>query len=169
VTRNRKISAAKSGLIATVAVAAAALAFSASAPDVRAQDNLNTISQNDADWVMAANNYSITRFSKLKQINAGNVSRLTPAWTFSLGVPHGEEGAPLVVDGTLYVMSAYPNKVFALDAATGDLKWTYLPNGRGVGREDRQGAMGRQDRRHQPRPDHHHGAPDRPRQNPHRQ
>lgn len=93
-----------------------------------AQDNLNTMSANEKDWVMAAKNYSNTRFSNLSQINTANVSKLQTAWTFSVGVDHGQEQAPLVVNGTMYLMGPYPNKVFALDATNGDLKWTYVPN-----------------------------------------
>ena len=56
-----------------------------------------------------------------------NVGKLQMAWQFSLGTNKGQEGAPLIVDNTLYVMGPYPNDVFALDATTGDLKWSYAP------------------------------------------
>jgi lanthanide-dependent methanol dehydrogenase len=91
-----------------------------------AQD-LQTSSQDDKQWVMAPKNYASTRFSGLDQINSGNVDRLHLAWTFELGQDRGQEAAPLIVDDTLYVVGPYPNKVFALDATTGDLKWTYTP------------------------------------------
>ena len=77
---------------------------------------------------MAPRDYASTRFSPLDQINAGNVGQLKLAWSFSLGVDRGQEAAPIVVDGTMYVVSPFPNKVFALDAATGQLKWTYIPS-----------------------------------------
>jgi PQQ-dependent dehydrogenase (methanol/ethanol family) len=98
----------------------------------RAQaDDLNALSQDDKQWVMAPKNYASTRYSGLDQINTGNVANLQVAWTFSLGADRGQEAAPLVVDGTMYVMGPYtppnPNQVFALDAATGDLKWSYTP------------------------------------------
>jgi PQQ-dependent dehydrogenase (methanol/ethanol family) len=48
-----------------------------------------------------------------------------------VGADRGQEGAPLVVDGTMYVAAPYwgvhPNQVFALDATSGDLKWSYAP------------------------------------------
>lgn len=69
-----------------------------------------------------------TRFSPLDQINQSNVGRLQAAWMFSVGTDHGQEAAPLVIDDTMYVESSYPNKVFALDATNGELKWTYIPN-----------------------------------------
>ncbi len=91
-------------------------------------DDLNALSQDDKNWVMAPKNYSSTRFSNLNQINTSNVGKLQVAWTFSTGAPRGQEEAPLVVNGRMYVMGPYPNKVFALDAATGELIWTYEPN-----------------------------------------
>jgi PQQ-dependent dehydrogenase (methanol/ethanol family) len=86
------------------------------------------MSQNDKDWVMAPKNYDSNRFSNLSQINTQTASKLAVAWTFSVGAAKGQEEAPLVIDGTMYLMASYPNKVFALDAVTGDLKWTYAPN-----------------------------------------
>ena len=46
-----------------------------------------------------------SRFSPLKQINAGNVDRLQRAWTFHTGKP-GSEGIPIVVGGVMYVTAA---------------------------------------------------------------
>jgi alcohol dehydrogenase (cytochrome c) len=92
------------------------------------QSDLISLSADDAQWVMPAKNYAATRYSGLSQINSGNVAQLRVAWTFSLGSDHGQEAAPLVVNGMMYVVGPYPNPVFALDAVTGDLKWKYTPN-----------------------------------------
>ncbi len=98
-----------------------------------AQDNnksgkdLASLTQDDTQWVMPAKNYASTRYSGLDQINSDNVSGLQLAWSFSNGVNRGQEAAPLVVDGTLYVVGPFPNNLFALDATTGELKWTYSP------------------------------------------
>ncbi len=81
----------------------------------------------DKQWVMPAKNYANTRFSGLKQITAANASQLRVAWSFSVGSNHGQEAAPIVVGDTKYVVGAYPNELFALDAVTGDLKWKYSP------------------------------------------
>jgi lanthanide-dependent methanol dehydrogenase len=93
--------------------------------------DLLSLSKNPNDWVMAPHDYANTRFSPLKQINTKNVGDLQVAWTFSVGADRGQEAAPLIVDGTMYVVGPYagphPNQVFALDAATGDLKWSYAP------------------------------------------
>jgi PQQ-dependent dehydrogenase (methanol/ethanol family) len=90
-------------------------------------DDLEALSRDDRQWVMPGKDYAQTRFSRLSQINAGNAARLSPAWAFSAGSNHGQEAAPLVVGDTLYVVGAYPNELFALDAVTGVLKWKYSP------------------------------------------
>ncbi|HLH48207.1 MAG TPA: PQQ-dependent dehydrogenase, methanol/ethanol family [Roseiarcus sp.] len=90
-------------------------------------DDLQKLSQDPKQWVMAAHDYANTRFSPLDQINTSNVGKLQVAWMFSVGTRRGQEAAPLIVDDTMYVVSSYPNKVFALDPVSGDLKWTYIP------------------------------------------
>jgi len=92
-----------------------------------AQGDLQSRMQDDKQWVVPAKNYASTRYSGLSQINANNVGQLKTAWTFSVGSNHGQEAAPIVIDGIMYVVGAYPNEVFALDATTGDLKWKYSP------------------------------------------
>jgi PQQ-dependent dehydrogenase (methanol/ethanol family) len=96
-----------------------------------AQDDLAKLSQDPKQWVMAAHDYANTRFSPLDQINTKNVGQLSLAWSFSVGADRGQEAAPLVVDGVMYVVAPYygvhPNEVFALDATTGELKWAYAP------------------------------------------
>jgi PQQ-dependent dehydrogenase (methanol/ethanol family) len=90
-------------------------------------DDLDAMSRDDKQWVMPSKNYAQTRFSGLTQINAGNASKLQVAWTFSVGSNHGQEAAPIMVGNTLYVVGAYPNELFALDAVSGELKWKYSP------------------------------------------
>ena len=91
-------------------------------------EDLGTMMRDDRQWVMPAKDYANTRYSSLAQINAGNANRLRVAWTFSVGSNHGQEAAPIVVGDTMYVVGAYPNEVFALNATTGDLKWKYSPH-----------------------------------------
>jgi glucose dehydrogenase len=82
----------------------------------------------DGQWLMAAKNYASTRFSGLDQINASNVGNLKVAWTFSTGVNRGQEAAPLIVGDTMYVVTPYPNILYALDLkASGATKWKYEP------------------------------------------
>jgi len=54
---------------------------------------------NEKNWAMQAGDMSNQRYSRLKQINKGNVDKLRVAWTFSTGVLRGHEGSQLVVDG----------------------------------------------------------------------
>jgi PQQ-dependent dehydrogenase (methanol/ethanol family) len=80
-------------------------------------------------WVMPGKNYAGTRFSKLDEINAGNIQNLGVAWTFSTGVLHGHEAAPLVVGDTMYVVTPWPNILYALDLSNdGALKWAFKPH-----------------------------------------
>ncbi|HEX8500367.1 MAG TPA: methanol/ethanol family PQQ-dependent dehydrogenase [Pyrinomonadaceae bacterium] len=83
----------------------------------------------DGQWLMPAKNYASTRFSGLDQINADNVKALKVAWTFSTGVNRGHEAAPLVVGDTMYVVTPYPNILYALDLKNpGAAKWKYEPD-----------------------------------------
>lgn len=93
-----------------------------------AAQNLIELSKDDSQWVMPAKNYSSTRFSGLKQINTDNVDKLQLAWTFSTGINTGHEAAPLVIDKTLYVVTPWPNILYALNLKDGTLKWSYKPD-----------------------------------------
>lgn len=96
-----------------------------------AQPSLTELAADQKNWPMASRDYANTRYSSLDQINVQNASQLKLAWSFSVGVARGQEAAPLVIDGVMYVVAPYdgprPNQVFALDAATGELKWSYAP------------------------------------------
>jgi len=79
-----------------------------------------------ANWMTYGRTYSEQRFSPLNQINDQNVSQLGLAWYFDLDTHRGQEATPVVVDGGMYFTSAW-SKVFALDAASGALRWSYDP------------------------------------------
>ena len=88
------------------------------------------VEKNTADpknWAMQAGDMYNHRYSQLKQINTQNVGKLQVAWMFSTGVLRGHEGSPLVVGGTMYLHSPFPNKVFAIDLDTQKIKWRYEP------------------------------------------
>jgi quinohemoprotein ethanol dehydrogenase len=79
------------------------------------------------NWLTYGRTYDEHRFSPLQQINAGNVAALKPAWHFDLPVDaRAQESTPLVIDGVMYVTGAW-SRVFALDAATGALRWSFDP------------------------------------------
>jgi PQQ-dependent dehydrogenase (methanol/ethanol family) len=86
-------------------------------------------SDDSGDWIRAAKDYSSSRFAALDQITAGNVSQLGVRLTFSTGVVAGHEAAPLVVNGTMFVVTPWPNTLYALDLTRpgAPVKWAYEP------------------------------------------
>ena len=95
---------------------------------VQANEELLIRQNNPAEWVMQNGNFSATRYSALAQINTENVSKLKVAWSFSTGVLRGHEGGPIVIGDTLYIHTAFPNNVFALDLNNeGRILWEYRP------------------------------------------
>jgi PQQ-dependent dehydrogenase (methanol/ethanol family) len=84
----------------------------------------------DGQWTMPAKDYASTRYSGLTDINAANASRLHPVWTFSTGVLAGHEGQPLVVKDTMYVVTPWPNVLYAFDLTKEGypLRWKYRPD-----------------------------------------
>jgi quinohemoprotein ethanol dehydrogenase len=78
------------------------------------------------DWLTYGGTYLEERFSRLDGINVDNVSRLGPAWYFEVDTTRGQEATPIVVDGVMYVTTAW-SKVYALDARTGRELWFYDP------------------------------------------
>jgi glucose dehydrogenase len=95
---------------------------------VAVADELLIMQEDAHNWVMPAGNYANHRYSELAQINKDNVADLNMAWSFSTGVLRGHEGNSLVIDGTMYVHTAFPNIVYALDLNNdGAIKWKYEP------------------------------------------
>jgi PQQ-dependent dehydrogenase (methanol/ethanol family) len=80
----------------------------------------------DGEWRMAAKDYASTRYSGLDQVNAGNVGQLKLAYNFSTGVQRGHEAAPIVAGGMMYIVTPWPNYVYALDLK-GGLRWKFDP------------------------------------------
>ncbi len=78
------------------------------------------------NWVTYGKNYSEDRFSSLTQINKENVSKLGLAWALNLETTRGLEATPLVIDGIMFLSGPW-SKVFAVNARTGKLIWTYDP------------------------------------------
>jgi lanthanide-dependent methanol dehydrogenase len=83
----------------------------------------------DGQWLMPAKNYASTRFSGLNEITTDNVKNLHLAWTFETGILRGQEAAPLVVNNTMYIVTPYPNYLYALDLTKpgAPMKWVYKP------------------------------------------
>jgi quinoprotein glucose dehydrogenase len=89
-----------------------------------------TVTAFAADWAHYGGGPEQMRYSPLTQINRDNVGRLQPAWTYDTGdaFPGSEmQCQPVVAHGVLYATSP-KLRVFALDAATGKMKWSFDPN-----------------------------------------
>lgn len=81
----------------------------------------------DQPWAMTGLDTAETHYSPLRQITADNVQRLGLAWAADIDAFPGQiQGAPLLVDGTLYGTGPW-SVVFAVDARTGRLKWRWDP------------------------------------------
>src|SRR5262245_57896593 len=78
------------------------------------------------NWMSHGRDYGEQRFSPLKEVNDQNIGSLGLAWYYDFDTDRGQESTPIIVDGVMYVTSAW-SKVFALDAATGALLWSYDP------------------------------------------
>jgi len=77
------------------------------------------------DWPTYGGSQMAWRYSALDQINTGNISKLRPAWIFQTGeYSDALQATPIVINGVMY-LSTNNSKVFALNAATGDLIWQY--------------------------------------------
>ena len=84
----------------------------------------------DGDWPLASRDYEGTRYSPLPDITSANAPTLKLVSTFSTGVLRGHESAPLVIGGTMYVVTPYPNIVYALDLTKPGMpvKWKFEPH-----------------------------------------
>jgi quinoprotein glucose dehydrogenase len=76
------------------------------------------------DWSVYGGALENQHYSPLVQINKSNVKQLQVAWTFDTEETGGLQTSPIVVNGVLFGISP-SQKIFALDAATGKLKWKF--------------------------------------------
>jgi quinoprotein glucose dehydrogenase len=92
-------------------------------------------SKSETDWPAYGNDPGGMRYSPLRQIDAANVTKLKVAWTYhtrdlsdgnSDRRRSGLETTPILVDGTLYLTTAF-NRVIALNPATGEQRWAFDP------------------------------------------
>jgi quinohemoprotein ethanol dehydrogenase len=83
--------------------------------------------QNEPEnWLIYNGSWYEHRFSKLDQINVDTVAQLKPAWYVDYDTNRGQESTPIVVDGVMFVTTAW-SKVYALDAKTGEQLWYFDP------------------------------------------
>ncbi|MEW9856758.1 PQQ-dependent dehydrogenase, methanol/ethanol family [Novosphingobium sp. M1R2S20] len=79
-----------------------------------------------ADWPFHGGNVDESGFSRLADIDLGNVERLGLAWSLDLPGEVTLEATPLAVGGILYFSGTY-SAVYAVDGGTGKLLWRYDP------------------------------------------
>ena len=89
-------------------------------------NRIDKADQDGANWLTYGRTYSEQRFSPLQKITAGNAAQLGLAWYADLDTERGQEATPLVIDGVMYVSTAW-SLVKAFDAGSGALLWSYDP------------------------------------------
>jgi quinohemoprotein ethanol dehydrogenase len=80
-----------------------------------------------ANWLSTGRTYDEQRHSPLTQINRRNVAQLGLDWFADLDTSRGQEATPIVIDGIIYVSTAW-SMVKAYDGRTGRLLWSYDPH-----------------------------------------
>ena len=84
----------------------------------------------NGEWRYLGGDAGHTRFSPLNQINASNFSKLKVAWifrgdNFGPGIEYTTRSTPIYVNGLLYTVVGQRRQVVAIDAATGETRWTF--------------------------------------------
>ena len=84
----------------------------------------------EGDWAIPARDFANTRYSALNDVTEQNVAQLKLSFTFSTGVLRGHEAAPIVADSTMFLVTPYPNYVYALDLTRpgAPTKWKFEPH-----------------------------------------
>ena len=115
-------------VIATLSMLLSACDWTDAPPNVAAVDDKRLVNAaaEPHNWLNHGRTYGEQRFSPLAQINDGNVKQLKLAWHLDLPSKRGLEATPLVADGRMYTTGTW-SRVYALDAATGELLWEYDP------------------------------------------
>ena len=102
----------------------AAATTTPAAPSYSPVTDARLLNPEPENWLMYKGNYALWAYSPLTQITTDNVTDLVPVWTYSTGQTASHEAPPIVNDGVMFVTGAY-NTLFAFNAATGDLLWSY--------------------------------------------
>ena len=78
------------------------------------------------NWLSFGRTYEEQRFSPLTQVNKETVGQLGLAWYKDMNTNRALESTPIVVDDTMFLSSTW-SRVYAVDARTGETKWSYDP------------------------------------------
>ena len=109
--------------MALAAVASAVVSVNVPANSEQSEANAKAAEKN-VDWPVYGGSPENNHYSSLVQINRANVKQLAVAWSFDTDEEGGLQTSPIIVNGVLYGITP-TQKVFALDAATGKLKWEF--------------------------------------------
>jgi quinohemoprotein ethanol dehydrogenase len=82
--------------------------------------------QDANSWPTLGRDWQQSYYSPLTGINADNIAQLGYAWGYDLEFSSTLEATPLVIDGVMYT-SGNAGRTYALDAATGALRWKFEP------------------------------------------
>jgi PQQ-dependent dehydrogenase (methanol/ethanol family) len=91
-----------------------------------AVDDKRLLAPEASQWLSVGRTYDEQHYSPLNRINVDNVSQLGLAWFADFDSNRGQEATPLVIDGVIYVSTAW-SRVKAYEARTGKLLWAYDP------------------------------------------
>ena len=109
--------------MALAAVASALVSVNVPANSEQSEANAKA-AEKSVDWPVYGGSPENNHYSSLAQINRTNVKQLAVAWSFDTDEEGGLQTSPIIVNGVLYGITP-TQRVFALDAATGKLKWKF--------------------------------------------
>ena len=109
--------------MALAAVASALVSVNVPANSEQSEANAKA-AEKSVDWPVYGGSPENNHYSSLAQINRTNVKQLVVAWSFDTDEEGGLQTSPIIVNGVLYGITP-TQRVFALDAATGKLKWKF--------------------------------------------
>jgi quinohemoprotein ethanol dehydrogenase len=90
-------------------------------------DDAALLAGDAAGWLSYGRDQSGTHFSPLAQIDRGNATRLEPIWSWKITDEATRlEAVPLVTGGVIFATGVW-SIVYALDARTGTLRWSWDP------------------------------------------
>lgn len=108
-----------------IALVASALAGCGGKSEIDAK-RLTAAASDTENWLSYGRTYDEQRFSPLDTVNRDTVGKLGLAWFADLDTARGQEATPIVIDGKIYITTAW-SKVKAYDAASGKLLWEFDP------------------------------------------
>jgi len=115
-------------IVGMFAMATAATALSAPVSAVEwksvTEERLLNAAKDGNDWLIYGRDYGATRYSPLNQINTGNVAKLKPLYTISLGSLEGQAVTPQVNNGIM-IVAVSSEYIDAFEVKTGERLWRY--------------------------------------------